>query len=466
MKYKLISVAVFLKQMAKQKKRRFKKRYLFFLIGMLVAFSFVLLFFSVAQAKVPVQQEPNPNDPSSSPPPISPTPTPTPISNDPDFTNPFGLGENEYIIYQAYLSAFVKPTGAAISNPEPVPWCPNSCIGCDGDVTSEAVGRSLSFSARSSDKPIVDRYTNYYWMVMRHPGTGHMMWKIDETGQVGSCGGQNSAVDGELEAIEGLEYAKERWGADAQGITYTQTQREIMDSLKDGIVTTLYGQALPNCLYPTSNDLSTAKALPCSDADGKPVVYIGYLNLVALKYMCDIDATWCSVHSGSRAVVLEAFRDNGIYTSYSVGSGLFGEREHYIHNLWVLKHACEDGLCTEGSEPKKHYDTARAVYYGQLPHNGENICAPDDSSCSPSLGLICDQFIPKRGCKIGSRPGSYGEYLEMAVALGDVQFAKDLRNTIYQKCFEDGDQLCNPDNYGNVAILQALAEAREAGILE
>lgn len=373
-----------------------------------------------------------------------------------------GLGAKESQLWSAYNTVFLKPTGAIISNPTPISWCPNSCIGCDMDVTSEAIGRAMNYAARSKDKATVDKLSRYYYTTMRYPGTNHMMWKLNSDGTPGSCGGQNSAVDAELEMIEGLGYARRQWTSDAEGRAFIDTERMIMDSLADGRITTIYGQTLPFCLYPTGTS-SDSKALPCENT-----AYIGYLNLNALKEMCSLNATWCETYTGSKALANNALQKGSygtvIYTSFEIGKGL-GTREHYIHNLWVLKHVIEDSGRTNAVAAEM-YDTSRAVYYGELPNNGQNICSPTDTTCNNRPGLVCEKFEPNRGCVVGSRPGAYAEYLEMASALKDTKFATDLATTLAQKCFEDGNSLCNPDNFGNIEALQGFAAARAAGYVQ
>ncbi len=569
---------------------------------------------------IPVPQTTEP--PEVVPPPTN-TTLPPPV--DTNFSNPYGLGPKEAAYYDSYLTRFVKLNGAAVSNVVPVGWCPNSCIGCDSDVTSEAVGRSLGYSAITKDKPIVDRYTRFYWMTEKHPGTDHMMWKVAGDGSVGSCGGQNSAVDGELEAIEGLQFAKANWQTDLDGHAYSLTQRTIMDSLKDGIVTTTYGKTLPHCMYPTSNDPTTAKALPCNGDTGTPMVYIGYLNLPALKDMAAVDsATWQPVYLGSREIVKNAFQDGGIYTTYYIpapapvctpttevcdqkdndcdgqvdennvcvvitptctptteicdqkdnncngqidennicttnpipkisnlalsctggtvttdttsggcrtivcgtkqvlacdkpdgaaiptyfemykqaGTGTekvclgtvcmtnegyvkgtysssggtlsvfsrsfsslattataeWGTKEFFVHNLWVLKHACEDGLCTAGSSPKALYDLQKLKFYSTQPGAQFRVY----EGFEPGKGPVAD--VDGSG---DTAVFAYAETLETAIALGDRQFAEDLIKEIQVVCARDvlgeGAILCNPDNYGNIVTLQAFAGARNAG---
>lgn len=408
----------------------------------LVAGGAFLLGVTAAKPPVPVMPD---NDQGADP---APTPNTTAPPPGPIESNPFGLGAKEAQFYAVYLERFVAPTGAAISNVVPLSWCPNKCIGCDGDVSSEAVGRSGSYSAMTKDKPVFDRYTAYYYARMRHPGTDHMQWKLNNDGTVGSCGGQNSAVDGELEMIEGLGVARRQWTADAQLKPYLDTEKLIISSLQDGIVTTPYGQTLPHCLYPTSNDPATAKSLPCGDTGGKPLVYLGYLNLVALKEMKTVDsATWTPVYDGAKRISIAAIQDGGVMTSYELASNTFGRRESYIHNLWVIKHLLEDGSAESTAAAKPLYDKARAQFY--------------------TNGQICDDFVPGTGCKPGTRTGAYAEYLEMAVALKDTTFVNDLIKTLHARCAIDelgeGKILCGPDNFGNIVVMQAFANARLAG---
>lgn len=407
----------------------------------LSAMSIYMLFTKVTLRDIPVPVQPPPPDTNVPPPVINNT---IPDDDGNVISNPLNMGPKFFLSYSDYVNTYIRPSGAAISNHQSVSWCPNACIGCGEDVSSEAVGRSLFLSAAVQDKPVVDRYTNYYYTVMKHPGTGHMMWKIDGYGQPGSCGGQNSAVDGELEAIEGLKVAQEKWQADSENRPYATTRLMIANALKSGVISTPYGQTLPHCMYPTSNDPLTAKALPCGDTGGKPLVFTGYLNLRALKIMCDDDSQWCPVYTGSKNIVKLSFRNGGIASSYEVATDNFGQRESYIHGLWVLKHAMESGDQELINVAKPYYDQSRAAFY-------ENQ-------------QICQQFDFGTGCKrTNARTGAYAEYIEMASAIGDKQFANDLVAYTMSKCTTDG-YLCNPDNYGNVAVFQAWADALRSGV--
>lgn len=408
----------------------------------LTALSLYMLFSKTTLQDIPVPVQTLPPDEVVDPPIINNT---IPDNDGDVISNPLKLGPKFFLSYSDYVTTYIRPSGAAISNHQSVSWCPNACIGCSEDVTSEAVGRSLFLSAAVQDKPIADRYIDYYYDTMKHPGTGHMMWKVDGSGQPGSCGGQNSAVDGELEAIEGLKIAQQTWSADTKHRPYATTRIMIENSLKSGVISTPYGQTLPHCMYPTSNDPLTAKLLPCGDTGGKPVVYTGYLNIRALTIMCEDDSQWCPVLAGSKNILKQSFRNGGIATSYQLGDSAWGERESYIHGLWVLKHSMESGDAALIGIAKPYYDQSRASFYVDK--------------------KICQQFDFGTGCKLtNARTGAYAEYIEMAVAIGDTQFANDLIAYTLSKCTVDGN-LCNKDNYGNVAVFQAWADAIRGGAI-
>ncbi|MCK9370193.1 hypothetical protein M0R04_09835 [Candidatus Dojkabacteria bacterium] len=103
---------------------------------------------------------------------------------------PKNIGVSEQAFYTKYVQVFVKQNGAIISNYQPVSWCTNGCIGCDEDVSSEAVARLALYAVQTSDKVTFDREVSYYYNTMMHPQTGHMMWKLNSDGSVGSCGGK------------------------------------------------------------------------------------------------------------------------------------------------------------------------------------------------------------------------------------------------------------------------------------
>lgn len=351
--------------------------------------------------------------------PVDPLPGPNPTDR---------MSSYERALLDAYISTFVKDNGAIISNPTPVAWCPNSCIGCGDDITSEAVARFASYAAKAKQKDLLDREIAFYYTVMRHPSTGHMMWKLDADGKAGSCGGQNSAVDSELIFIEGLLIADEQWQTDSAGRSYRQTAREVMDSLKAGVLMRNGKSYLPYCMYPQGNETR-----PCRN-----VVYLGYVNLAALKRMCEVDTFWCAVHSDSRQLMIQAVQNNGIYSAYNLDSQQFEYIEAPIHPMWALRHIVESKDNAAWLTVKPFYDHARAEFM--------------------SSGKICQEFQPGKGCKL-ENPSLfiYADYLRMAHARSDVAFAERLTQYIERKGAEDGNPLTNPDNYGNVAVLEALS---------
>lgn len=404
------------------------------------------ILFAVLISSAIAYTEPVNNDPGVTPPPVGGNDT-TDTNNtlppdDPEFSNPLGLGFEEYTLYTDYLSFYVRPTGAAISNHVPVSWCPNEGIACDETVSSEAVGRSAMYAAYSLDKPIFDRYVNYYWTTMKHPETGHMMWKLDKNGQPTSGGGGiNSAVDGELEMLEGLFRAVgvNGWSQSAQGYSYEATISELMRSLKGAVISTKYGPALNFCMYAQGSETR-----PCTQK-----VFVGYLNLKVLGQMCERDAYWCGVRDGSRALSIAALQQGGIYTSYEADNDRWGLDNFFVHQTWVIEHLLEDGSAASLAAATPYYDRSRLEFMSRWPNGAET----------------CQEFYPGTGCKVTNPPiWVYAERLEEAAAMKDYAYGDALAQILMKKCRTDrADHLCAPDNFGNIIPLQAFATYRAAG---
>jgi len=63
------------------------------------------------------------------------------------------IGPKEYAIYDTYRSEYLAADGAVISNYQPVPWCPNSGIGCDNEITSEAISKADDEIKKKNGEP-------------------------------------------------------------------------------------------------------------------------------------------------------------------------------------------------------------------------------------------------------------------------------------------------------------------------
>ncbi|MCK9370192.1 hypothetical protein M0R04_09830 [Candidatus Dojkabacteria bacterium] len=245
---------------------------------------------------------------------------------------------------------------------------------------------------------------------------------------------KNSAVDAELIFIQALYLAKEKWGTDANGVSYQVTARKVMDSLKGGVIESGNKKYLPFCMYAQGN-----QTRPCEQK-----VFLGYTNLRALKSMCAVDSFWCKVYSDSKDLLIGAVKEKGVYSAYAVDSNTYLYENADIHPNWVLKHLAEDGL---SSTFESYYQEARKYFY-------------EDTS-------ICIEFQPKNGCIKSKAPPLriYANYLEIAVARGDTVFAKDLLSYINKRRLSLAESpLASIDNYGNIVLLEAYADARTAGI--
>jgi hypothetical protein len=343
------------------------------------------------------------------------------------------LGASEKAFYDRYLQLYVSQDGKVISNHVPVSWCPNGCIGCGSDVTSEAVSRLANYAVMTGDKSIFDRETTYFLNTMKHSNAGFMMWKLDNDGTPGSCGGMNSAVDSELIYIKALLEADAKWGTHPSGIRYRAIARGIMDAMKTGLIE---GKYIPYCMYPQGSE-----ARACENK-----VFLGYLNLPSLKKMCTEDTFWCNIYAQNKILMIGAVQDNGVYSAYNVDTNQYTWENADIHPNWVIKHLAMDGSSDAWIAVKPFYDITRAAYFNE----GQKMC---------------QEFEPGAGCKKTNPPiRVYANYLEIASARNDIAFRDALISTINQKRLETlYSPLANPDNYGNIVVMESYAEARESG---
>lgn len=370
---------------------------------------------------------------------------------DPRTADPKDAGPWEKAYFQTYENVYVADTGAIISNHVPLPWCPNSCIGCDDDVTSEAVARLMLYAAQTGDKVTFDREVNFYHTTMKHPETGHMMWKLNPDGSSGSCGGVNSAVDAELIAITALEKAMDRWGAtanDGKGHTYKATQKTLMDSMKGGVIDTKFGKTLPMCMYPQGSETRA-----CENK-----VFIGYLGLDSMRTMAKHDSFWNDVYVGSKNLMMASTNNQGAYSVYYADGDRFNYEMADIHTNWVIKHLIESGDPDAYQDVKAFYEQTRDTWL---------------ANAAGGHYEICQEFSPTTGCKLSNPPlRVYGHWLESASARcaitqsdADCDFRDELIKFMKWKidAVKGPDNLPNDDNFGNIVNLEALADARESG---
>jgi hypothetical protein len=333
-------------------------------------------------------------------------------------------------LYSAYLREYVGRNGRVISNHGKVDWCPNSCIGCDADTTSEGIARLAHAAALIGDKQTFDVANSFAATWLRDRRTGFLMWKLDASGRPGSCGGANSAVDAELIMIGALLDAQQRWGG-----VYAADARSLMGALKPGVVN---GSYLPSCLQDQSGH-----TVPCSQT-----VFMGYLDLPVLKRMCALDPYWCGVHERSKALLIAAVQGNGVYSTYYLPSGGTPGRWAWenadIQPNLVLKQLATDGDADAWAAVKPLYDEGRGVFLANR---------------AQGKSEICQEFNPETGCKIADAPlRVYANYLEMAVARHDTAFADELRKYIDEKLATlPSSPLAGQDNYGNIVVIEALA---------
>lgn len=327
-------------------------------------------------------------------------------------------------IYDKYLSTYVLSDGSVLSNAQSVSWCPNSCIGCDADRTSEGIGRLAKVAFNANDRATFDKEVTYYLNTMKDPSNNLMMWKLDSANQPGSCGGQNSAVDAELIFIDYLIKADAKWGTHAaSGKRYIDIAKPIMNTLKTGTVQNL----LPYCMYPVGSE-----ARSCENK-----VFLGYVNLVALKDMCTIDSFWCTSYESHKSIMLGAIQNGGVYSAYNIDTKQYSWENADIHPNWVILHLAENAETL--SSVNTFYQQGRDLYYAQNKK-------------------ICQEFQPGAGCKQANPDlRVYAHYLEIAKIKGDTTFATDLNNFITQKIQEQAlSPLSAQDNYGNIVVLEAL----------
>lgn len=352
----------------------------------------------------------------------------------------FYVGDIEQSLYDEYRTLFVKPTGAVIANYKPVAWCPNAGIGCDNDITSEAIARLARYDVLSGHKEDLDLEIDFYYNYMRHPTTNYMMWKLnsDLTPSLNGDGKAVSAVDAELIMIEALLDADKLWEKDSNGRTYLSTARLLMDSLKEGVFD---GKYIPFCMYPEGNN-----SLPCEKK-----VFLGYLNLPTLKKMCSIDSFWCSVYDESKLIMIGALNGKGAYTvyvpepyrysDYLKSNGGYQYENAPIHANWVIRNLVADGGQDTWLAVKPYYDEAKNIFLNEYPS-------------------ICQEFNVIDGCKkLTPTVWVYTHYLEMASMRKDEAYAKKLIEFIYTDRLITIDR---PDQFANIAAFESLGYARMA----
>jgi hypothetical protein len=388
---------------------------------------------SVAQSVVPVVQERSvarqPSSAGGGGAPVAPAVVNRTVVAPQQAVAPSADRSLETALYGAYLSEFFRSDGSVISNKKSVSWCPNACIGCDDDVTSEGVARLVKVAVARGDKQSLDRALGYVRSTMRHPETGYLMWKLNGDGSVGSCGGQNSAVDSELILIGALLDADKRWSN--QG--YGAEARALMESLKSGLTVNGY---VPNCMYSQGG-----RAAACSQT-----VFLGYIELPVLKRMCHIDVFWCGVHTTNKNLMKSAVQGRGMYSTFYVDQNRWSWENADIHPQWLLKHLVMDGDSDSWAVARPFYEEARSLFL---------------NNTAVGKSEICQEFHPESGCKVSNAPlRTYAGYLEMAVARNDVAFKNALLSYILGKMGSlPSKPLVGDDQYGNVVVLEALGVA-------
>lgn len=346
--------------------------------------------------------------------------------------------------YVSYVGAYVKPSGAVLSNVESVGWCPNGCIGCGEDLTSEAWGRLIKVAADYGDRAMVNRELQFFKETMRHPEAGFAMWKLNPDGTSGSCGGQNSAIDAEMLAAEGLFIAELRWGTDPSGKSYEAWAMEILESIKPALIDGLY---LPHCAYPAGSE-----ARACERRS-----FLGYDNLRVLKKACQVDDSWCPIHDANKELMIGAVQNGGIYSVYYHDTNTYTLENADIHNNWALKHLAMDGDADAWAAVRPMYDEARTTFMANR---------------AQGKSEICQQFDPGSGCKMSNPPQRvYAHWLEISShrcavtdSSLDCDFRDELIEVLVQKHKQDSHYpLIAPDNFGNIVVMEAYAEALTSG---
>jgi len=325
----------------------------------------------------------------------------------------------EASLYAAYLQTYLQPDGGVISNAQPVSWCPSACIGCDADVTSEGIGRLARVAVLEGDKATLDKVNAYAKTVMKNPA-GYLDWKLTD-GVGGSCGGNNSAVDGELILIGALLKADQRWPNNGYGMD----ARSLMAALKPGLINGTY---LPMCMYEQGG-----VAAAC-----EPTVFLGYLNLPVLKQMCAIDSFWCGVHDANKALLIKAVQGRGIYSTYYMTQNRWAYQNAPIHPNWCLLMLSSDGDADAWSAVKPFYDQQRPLILAG--------------------GQLCQEFNPSSGCRMANPAlDVYATWLEMAGARNDTQLVAALRAYIDKKIPTlPTTPLAGVDNFQNIITLSGL----------
>lgn len=365
--------------------------------------------------------------------------------------DPQDSGAWEKQLFKAYESLYISDNGYIISNHVPVPWCPNACIGCADTVTSEAVARAALYASQSGDKVTFDKMVNFYHITMAHPETGHMQWQLNPDGSSGACGGQNTAIDSELIFIGALEKAMDKWGSNAQtslGYSYVQTQEKVSNSIKGAVIDTKYGKTLAMCGYPSGDGVA-----PCENK-----VFLGYLQLDNLDVMAELDPYWIEVRDGTKEVLKAGTTTEGVYSTYYSDDDRFAYEMADIHPNWMLKSLLTSDHLDTQAVANDFYIEARDIFLNNRENGGSEIC---------------QEFSPIFGCKL-SNPDLrvYGHWLEIAsyqslitTDARDIDFMNELISYIKAKvdATKGADGIPSNDNFGNIVVLEALADAREVG---
>jgi hypothetical protein len=248
----------------------------------------------------------------------------------------------------------------------------------------------------------------------------YLNWKLTD-GVGGSCGGNNSAVDGELIMIGALLKADQRW----PGNGYLADAQGLMDALKPGLINGTY---IPMCMYNQGG-----KAAAC-----EPTVFLGYLNLPVLKKMCAVDSFWCGIHEANKALLIRAVQGQGVYSTYYMATNIWAWQNTPIHANWVLAALAKDGDADAWAAVKPFYDQQRPLVLAG--------------------GQICQEFNPSSGCKLANPAlDVYATWLEIAIERGDAELAGALRTYIDNKLPTLTTRpLAGEDNFKNIITLEAL----------
>lgn len=353
-------------------------------------------------------------------------------------TQEIGVEENAF--YTLYKATFLKANGAVISNYKPVPWCPNGGIGCDNDVTSEAIARLARYAYLTGDKLTFDKVVSFYSNYMKDPNTYHMRWLMNSDG---SSKSSVSATDADLIFTEALINAQDKWGGN-----YDLTANNLLKYFKTG----LYNNNIPLCMSPwNTNGVMTLK--PCgtfgNDANALRV-NLGYLSLQSLSKICEFDSSLCPAYASSKNLMIGSIQNNGVMTRYYLlnNTYAYSDEEGWIHQNWVLKNLGTDSGTDSWNAIKPMYDNSKSRFMA-------------DRS-------ICQSFKVGSGCDLKSYEATpisvYAVYLEIAVTHDDKAFANELIKQMQLKIKSGQDYpLAGTDNFANMITLESFGMARANG---